>query len=216
MKRFLSACVAGLPCVAPALTLVGSDFESGAEGWKASNGLSARSWVAAGGMPGGYVQATDNGQGTVWFFEAPAAFLGDRSDAVGGTLSFWLKVSTLALPMRSEWADVRIGGGGIELALDAGDSPGLDWTYYSVLLAPGAWRVGSADGPLATAADFATVFADIDHLWIRGEYSAWWDTGSLDTVRLTAAVPELPSTALLAFGLATLAAHAHRRRPSAA
>ncbi len=203
MKRRCLALVALVPTLASAVTLVASDFDAAAEGWKATNGVSDRAWVAGGGMPGGHVQATDSGQGTVWFFEAPAAFLGDQRAALDGALSFWLKVSTTALPMDTEWADVRIGGNGVELAIDAGPSPGLDWTAYSVRLAPGAWRLGTAEGPLASAADFATVFAAVDHLWIRGEYSAWWDTGSLDTVLLSA-VPELPAGMMFALGLAVL------------
>jgi hypothetical protein len=202
---WLSALSLALPVTASALNLVESTFDTGHEGWKATNGLSSRAWVPDGGMPGGYVQATDNGQGTVWFFEAPAAYLGDQTAALGGTLSFWLKVSTLARPMTTPWADVKVSGNGLMLALDAGPSPGLDWTSYRVSLTPGAWRLGTVDGPLAGAAEIATVFAAIDQLWIRGEYSAWWDTGSLDSVVLASPVPELPAGALLAAGLAALA-----------
>lgn len=211
LRALMLTLVFALPLQAGARVLVESTFDTGAEGWKATNGISDRAWVSDGGVPGGHVQATDNGQGTVWFFEAPSEFLGDQRAALGGTLSYWLKVSTLSLPMRNDWADVRIGGNGLVLAVDAGPNPGLAWTPYVVDLRPGAWRIGTLDGPLATAADLETVFAAVDQLWIRGEYSAWWDTGSLDTVVLSA-VPELPTAALAALGLLALGARVSRRR----
>lgn len=189
--------------LAPAVTLVQSSFDTGAEDWGARNGISSRDWVASGGQSGGYIQATDDGDGTVWFFVAPAAYLGDQSAALGGTLSFWLKTSTLALPMANNWADIRIGGGGLELAIDAGAAPGLDWRFYSVALSAGAWRLGTVDGALASSAEIATVLANVDHLWIRGEYSAWWDTGGLDSVVLSA-VPEPHAGWLAALGLVAL------------
>ena len=183
--------------------LVASPFDSDGEGWTALNGINARSWVALGGQRGGYIQARDDGAGTVWIFEASSAYHGDKTAAIGGTLSFWLRTSTLVAPMAQNVADVRVGGGGLVLALDAGRSPGLDWTFYSVDLKPGNWRLDDVDGPLATAADFATVFANIEHLQIRGEYSAWWDIGGLDSVVLSA-VPEPHAGVLAALGLAGL------------
>jgi alkaline phosphatase D len=200
---------AGLAPPASALILVESRFDADAEGWTAVNGVSGRRWNPVGGQSGGFYEARDDGQGTVWFFSAPAPYLGDQTRALGGTLSFWLKTSTLALPMDQEWADVKIGGNGLQLALDAGPSPGLDWTFYSLTLGPGAWRVGTADGPLATEADFRTVLANVEHLRIRGEYSAWWDQGGIDTVLLSA-VPAPPALWMAVVGLAGVLS---RRRP---
>lgn len=210
MKNPVAALLLAAGCgLAQASILVASPFDNDHEGWTALNGINARSWEPFGGQRGGYIQARDDGSGTVWLFEASAAYLGDKTAALGGNLSFWLRTNTLAAPMDNDWADVRIGGGGLILAFDARRSPGLDWTYYSVDLKPGRWRLGDVDGPLATAADFATVFANIEHLQIRGEYSARWDIGGLDSVVLSA-VPEPHAGWLAALGLAAVL---WRRRP---
>jgi hypothetical protein len=208
-NRVAALLLASCGGLAQAGILVASPFDNDHEGWTALNGINARGWVAQGGQQGGYIQARDDGEGTVWIFEASSAYLGDKTAALGGSLSFWLRTSTLVAPMVANLADVRIGGGGLILALDAGPSPGLDWTYYSLDLTPGAWRLDSVDGPLATAADFATVFANIEHIQIRGEYSASLDIGGLDSVMLSA-VPELPTAWLAALGIAALTAGRRR------
>lgn len=195
-----------------AVTLVGSRFDAGAEGWLALNGVVRQGWQPTGGNPGGYFEASDVGGGQVWVFHAPAAYRGNQLAALGGSLSFELKVTTVAFPMANDWGDVKIGGGGLELVIDAGPSPGLDWTPYSVTLAPGGWRLGNVAGPLATAADFATVLANVDFLRIRGEYSAVLDRGGLDNVVLATAVPEPATSLLWLSGLAVLSGAARRRR----
>jgi hypothetical protein len=207
----LSAAAVLAPASSGAMNLVRSDFVADAEGWGAFNGISSRRWFAEGGYPDGYVQATDGGAEQIFAFVAPAAWLGDLSAAVGGTLSWAMKVSTLAFPMSVPWADVKLGGGGLVIAGDAGADPGLDWTERSIAFVPGAWRLGEYDGPLATAADIATVLANVEFMHLRGEFSgAARDTTALDTVVLTA-VPELPAAWLTLSGLAALSL-LHRRR----
>lgn len=210
MHRFLAALtLAAAPLAAPALTLVQSQFDGGAEGWTAANGAGTREWLSAGGVSGGFVRATDDTPYQIWAFVAPEAYRGDQSAAIGGRLSWWLQVSTLAVPMTVPYADLKIGGtDGRVLAAEAGPSPGLDWTRYEVAFVPGAWRLGDWDGPLASAADIAAVMSSVEFLHIRGEFSGWVDTGALDAVVLSA-VPELPTAALAVAGLALLA---RRRR----
>lgn len=204
----LTLCSVGL---AQATTLIRSDFDTSAQGWTAGNGVRDRSWVEAGGDPGGYIRATDNGAEQIWAFSAPPAWLSALSGAYGGSLSWSLKTSTLAVPMALPYADVKIGGAGLVLAADAGPPPGLDWTRYTIDFTPGTWTLGDLQGPLATAAQIAQVMAAAEFLHLRGEFSGWIDTGSLDTVVLSA-VPELPSATLALAGLALLA---WRRRRAA-
>lgn len=212
MKRIttllLALCTSGL---AQAVTLIQSDFDVNAEGWTAGNGVRDRSWVAEGGDPGGFIRATDNGAEQIWAFSAPPAWLSQLPSAVGGTLSWSLKTSTLAVPMTLPYADVKIGGAGLVLAADAGAPPGLDWTRYSVAFLAGTWHLGDLQGPLATETQIAQVLAAAEFLHLRGEFSGWIDTGSLDTVVLTA-VPELPTATLALAGIALLA---WRRRRAA-
>jgi hypothetical protein len=196
---------------AQANTLVSSTFDAGSEGWSAINQVASQGWVSTGGAPGGYFAARDAGQGTVWSYNAPAAFLGNQLAAIGGALSFDLKTSTLDSPMQS-WGDVKIAGGGIELVLDAGASPGLEWTSYSVMLTPGAWRLGDLNGALATATDFQTVLSNVEFLRIRGEFSAAIDQGGLDNVMLTSPIPEPASLLMMLAGLAGVGAMARKRK----
>jgi Laminin B (Domain IV) len=203
--------IVGAFAPASAVTLVRNDFVADAEGWAAYNGVSSRRWLATGGHPDGFVQATDGGADRIFAFVAPAAWLGDQSAAVGGALSWAMKVSTLAHPMSVPWSDVKIGGGGLVLAGDAGVDPGLDWTVRSISFAPGAWRLGEHDGPVASAADIAAVLANVEFMHLRGEFSgAARDTTSLDTVVMTA-VPELSSSLLALAGLAALGLARGRR-----
>lgn len=188
---------------AQAVTLVSSDFDSGSEGWVAVNGATAATWVPSGGVTGGYIQATDSMSEQIWLFQAPTAWLGDRSAAIGGTIDWSLKVSTLASPMTVPYADIKIGSGSLVLAAEAGPSPGLDWTSYSVSFNVGQWRVGDYTGELASAQQIAAVLSNLEFLRIRGEFSGAIDTGGLDHVVMSA-VPELPTAALALAGIALL------------
>lgn len=212
VKRALWSGVLALASLgAHALPLVESHFDTGSQGWLALNGVISQGWQSAGGNPGGYVEASDVGGGRVWVFQAPAAYLGNQLAALGGTLAFDLKVTTTGFPMANDWGDVKLGGAGMELVIDAGPSPGLDWTPYSVTLAPGNWRHDHAAGALATAADLAAVLANLEFLRIRGEFSAVLDHGGLDNVVLAAAIPEPATGMLWLAGLAVLGGAARRR-----
>lgn len=195
---------------AGAVDLVRSDFEADAEGWRALNGVASQGWVAEGGDPGGYFSALDSGGGVIFVYDAPAAYLGDQTAALGGSLAFSLKTSTLALPMANPVTTVRIIGGGLTLAAAVGDAPGLDWTRYALDIVPTSFRIGDAGGPEATLADLQTVFGQIDSIRIRGEFSQLIDRGGLDSVVLSA-VPEPSTWALMLAGVAGLAWR--RRRP---
>lgn len=195
-----AALALGMAAPATALTLAGSGFDDGSDGWFAINGARQFAWVASGGDGGGgYVRASDRDGQTLWFFAAPSSYLGDQLAAYGGSLSFALKSDSSAPPLVTAYADVHLlGANGLRLAYGSGITPGADWTHYSVaLVADGHWRVGALDGPAATAADFAAVLGDLQALRIRGDYRQAVETTGLDAVVLSAApVPE-PASALL-------------------
>ncbi len=211
LKPLLLCATLAVCAGAQANTLVSSGFDAGNEGWTAINQVAVQGWLSTGGAPGGYFSARDAGEGMVWLYNAPTAYLGNQLAALGGTLSFDLKTSTLAAPMQN-WGDVKIAGGGVELVLDAGASPGLEWTSYSAALSPGSWRLGDLNGALATAADFQTVLSNVEFLRIRGEFSVALDQGGLDNVVLTSAVPEPASVLMMLAGLAAVGALARKRQ----
>ncbi|MGE0486452.1 MAG: laminin B domain-containing protein [Gammaproteobacteria bacterium] len=174
---------------------VTSTFETDAEGWLvAGDAVSGiPTWVASDGNPGGHIQANDSVAGGVWYFDAPAKFLGAQSGAYGGTLSFDLRQTGSG--SQFDAADVILNGGGLELRIDAGSNPlpvGT-WVSYSLTLVETAgWTKG---GAAANQSDLLTVLGALDRLRIRGEFISGSDTGRLDNVVLNA-VP-VPAAAWL-------------------
>lgn len=190
-----------------------SDFSSDAEGWLlyGDSVTSAPTYVATGGNPGGYINGTDKVLGGVWYFLAPAKFLGDNSTSYGQTLSFDLRMRGSG-PLFAD-SDVILAGGGLSLHYDFASVPAdLTWTPYSVVLSEAAgWKVGSLSGPAATNAQMHSVLASVTSLKIRGEFITGPDNGDLDNVVL-GAVPEPQTYAMMAAGLALLGWIVRRRK----
>jgi hypothetical protein len=190
-----------------------SNFDVDSEGWRVVGDATSAlpTWVASDGNPGGHIEADDTVSGGVWYFDAPAKFLGSLPGAYGGLLSFDLKQTGSGSQFDS--ADVILNGGGLELSIDVGNPLPLgSWVSYAIQLDESAgWTRG---GAAATQADLQTVFASLGRLRIRGEYITGPDTGRLDNVSLSA-VP-LPAAAWL-FGpaVAGLLASATVRRRTA-
>jgi len=197
-----------------AVTLASSTFDASTEGWKAVNGASHFERLLDGGDPGGFIQAKDVNGETLWFFAAPSAYLGDKSAAYGGSLSFALKSDSTSPPLATTYADIHLlGANGVRLVFTGDAVPTGGWTSYTVaLVADGSWKVDSVNGPNATAADFAGVLANLETLRIRGDYKQAVETTGLDSVVLTAAVPEPATAAMALAGLALLAGIARRRQ----
>lgn len=192
---------------------VSEGFDSDAAGWTsvdlqfgaytgAGNPV-VLEYLPAGGNPGGYIQAADPSDQS-YFFQAPAAFLGNLSAYAGGSLSF----DTFYTPHDNEWRgdpDIVLSNGTTTLFYLGATNPGADWTHVSVTLAAGSgWTVGSFNGSAASAADFAAVLPAVSLLRIRAEYYAGVaETTGLDNVVLSA-VPEPGTWAMLLAGLGML------------
>lgn len=165
------------------LGLVASTFDTDDEDWTVVNDAYAPVYHAEGGNPGGYISATDKGQGLYWYWRAPAKFYGDFSMAYGRTLTFDLKQSPVGQANRD---DVILTGGGIQLIYNTPYNPGADWTSYSILLHESAGWINKATGSAATQAEIQTALSALSDLQIRGEYTTSRDIGSLDNVVLGA------------------------------
>jgi len=169
---------------------VSTTFDDGTEGWTvggdAQSGSVEPTHVADGGDDGGYVEATDDVSGGVWYWNASAAYLGDKSAYASGSLSFSLRQSSTDDQFDSP--DVVLVSGETKLGYDFGNAsshPRTNWTAYSVELSAAGWtNLGTESA--ATDDEFERVLSDLDAVQIRGEYVTGDDVGGLDTVELAA------------------------------
>ena len=85
-----------------AAPLAVSTFNTDTEGWTIFGDATGPVFEAAAGNPPGDIIATDLITGIVWFFNAPAKFLGDKSAASLQTLTFDLSQSLTDSQFNSE------------------------------------------------------------------------------------------------------------------
>lgn len=208
----IDQCVRGLVGCAVAAIGAGagadiiSTFDSGGEGWSLANGGGSFTWNASLGNPGGGISGNDSASNQLWYFSAPAVFLGDQSMMAGGTIS-WDRRNIGGGSAAGQAADVilqsstlRIGyaiPGNIDLAT---------WQTFSVPLSPIGWYVMPAfpstpsTGTAVTAVQFYQVLADLTAMYLQGEYRNGDDTGALDNV-IMAPVPAPGAAGLAMAGL---------------
>jgi hypothetical protein len=196
-RSLLLASLIALPLAATAANL-SSGFNGGDEGWTTPVG-GTQTWQAAGGNTGGWVQVLDTDNDTNIELAAPAAWLGNWSAFLGGTLSFDAKNANGAPITYGGFGEVRItGAGGTVLMLDlapANEPTGDQWHHYSASLTPAAgW------GP-----SLSSVLANVTSVTITGEFQAGpGEAVGFDNIRVTA-VPEPASLVLMLGGLGLVA-----------
>lgn len=196
--------------------LITSTFDTDTDGWTISGDATSLTHFAAGGNPGGFIRATDQQTGGVWYFDAPAKFLGDKSLAYGQNLSFDLRQTGSGTQFNA--TDVVLNGGGLQIAIDAGSNPIPvgDWVSYSVLLEESAgWlkvsnHVVFTGGVPVSQSEMLTVLGSLTRLRIRGEFIDGPDMGRLDNVAMNV-TPEPSSLALFVIGVACFVGTTDRR-----
>ncbi len=179
-------------------------FQESIAGWRVAGDAQGNSAFpnhdTEAGQQAPCLRAVDDTVGGVWYWVAPLKYLGDRSEYVGGTLSFDLRQSRFVSQFDSTDVVIRAEGGG-GLLYDFGDTethPATDWSSYEVPLEPAdGWRYnpegetletvrsGYADLDAADEATFREVLGAVDGLYVRGEYVSGSDTGWLDNVSMT-------------------------------
>lgn len=185
MKKIFTATAFLLLNVIYAQT-ISSTFDNDIDNWLVVGDATSANpnFIAEGGNPGGYLSADDTAAGGVWFWSAPAKFLGNQNTSFGKNLSFDLKQSDLS--SQFDDSDVIITSSDLTIALDLSENPGIDWTHYTVKLdATNPWKINTiTNATLATPEEILAVLSDITSLKIRGEYISGSDTGGLDNVLL--------------------------------
>ena len=198
MDRSLRATLIAL-CTALPLAASAAGFNAGAEGWTTPVG-GTQTWVASGGNGGGWVQVEDIDGSTDILLTAPAAWLGNWSTYVGGTLTFDAKNVNGISTDWSGFGEITLSGpgGSVQLDIVSAGLPPTDgqWHHYSVMLTPGAgW---------SNAGAFGGVLANVTSLTINGEFHAGpGEIVGFDNIQVSA-VPEPANAVLLLGGLGLL------------
>jgi len=188
----VGATIAVAGALAPAATakpIAKSTFDTASEGWKVVGDTSGDpekpTQVPTGGNPGGYIEAEDAVTGGTMYWRAPAKYLGDKSSAYKGTLSFSLTQSENSSQFEND--DVVLEGVGLRLILTDGISPNPplfpNWGAYTAPLVKTLW-FDQTNGEPASGQDMKAVLGDLDDLYIRAEYQSGADTDGLDSVKL--------------------------------
>lgn len=181
-----------------------STYDFSAEGWTGFDFVGAGNyttplagefplaWNGDGGNPGGHVSAADFSDGAI-FFRAPAAYRGDRSGAIGEFLSF--DVFTTHDTYGGDNAVILVGNSGDILVAQIVQPLVNVWQTITIDLDADRFRVGSLGGAVPSVERFASVLADLEELYLPGEFaSGLIETTRIDNVRL---VPTPAAGALL-------------------
>lgn len=192
--RYLQLILAMTALAVPAASDVVWDFSSGAQGWRLTDHACSSSyitiiqaypvtWVASGGNPGGYIEGIDP-ENNCFFFDAPAASLGDWSQYIGGTLEYAMKSSVRN--WTSDNAIAIIGTNGVSLIGKVEPVPYPQWGAYALQLVPSKLRKNAINGPAATDSEIAAVLGSLAAFRISGEYGAQahQERVGLDSVRV--------------------------------
>ncbi len=200
MSRLVGAMLLLISCASLVRGAVVSTFDAGDEGWTIADlasggpyvnvlGRYSVNWAGSGGDPGGYISRLDPSTNS-FFFDAPAAFLGDKSAYIHGNLWFSLKTD------RNSWSSDRV------VVLVGHDSSGQTrgivaafqmpppntWTRYGIALEGVRFQYDNMQGQAVSAGDFAAIMASVSAIRICGEFSAATDeTSCLDSVSLLTA-----------------------------
>jgi hypothetical protein len=166
---------------------VASYFSQDDEGWLIVGDAQKQSakpdYVDKDGNPGGYLSAKDNATGGVWYWSAPAKFLGNKSSSYGEKISFSLKQSSTDNQFDAD--DVILFGNEKKIVFNTPKNPDKSWTDYSVMLSEEAgWKYDNSSGGAVSKDDFIKILRDLTAIHIRGEFVTGEDTGGLDNVIL--------------------------------
>ncbi len=165
---------------------VAEAFDNEEHGWRViangNLGGSRPNLEPTGGRPGGFVHVRDSSDNIFWW-DAPARFLGDIEAAYGHWLTY--DVCQSSVEHQNFSADVLLSGGGLRMYFSAWSNPRAGWTSFQIPLHEDAeWRNADTD-ELVTEEEFRTVLRSMGQILIRGEWRTWdGESGGLDNVVL--------------------------------
>jgi hypothetical protein len=177
----------------PADLSICTELTSGTDGWTGAALSTANLAQVVQTLPishdaGGWISLTD--QDNQWTtFAAPAKYLGDRSDWLGGQI---------ALDMLHTTTGTRIDGPMVFLV--SGDivlcspwtMPTDSWQHYIIPLRPAGWHLNTHNGPEPTLAQMLDVLSNLQSMYIIADYVSGVETTSIDNICITSGLsPDL-------------------------
>jgi len=183
-----------------------STFDSSTEGWTGDDPTNHDwgfvTWQSSGGNPAGFIKGIETSPtGGTGYFMAPAAWTGNLSAYMGGTLKYDIEIISGTSYFSDD--DVRIYSGSNYLSKTLSSAYWAGWKTFSVDLDP-------ANFVLNGSGDFNSIMSNVTAFWIRGEYIDGTEAEGLDNVFLSAPVP-IPGTMWL-LGPSLLGLAGWRRR----
>jgi hypothetical protein len=173
-----------------------STFDSDADGWTVIDrhtithlyvGTRTPVYHSTGGNPGGYIQSQD--ALADWYWRAPAKFLGNKSAAFGGTLTFDI-IADYDISFTNVIYTLMMEGGGTTLRGDFVVYALEDaWLHWSIPLSVHTNWLDFATGLPATTNQMLTVLSNLAVLDINGEYGDGRDVGSIDNITMLPCSP---------------------------
>jgi hypothetical protein len=162
---FILIALAAQPVTSQGMVIAKSTFARDAEGWTFTG--EARSLSHNNGDPP-YIRAVDVGKDN-WYWVAPAAFTGDRTDAYGGTLLFDIRETEATTVTVGN--DIRLMGDNLTLKYNVPYKPGRSWTTYAIRLHTSAGWLRGDTNALATETDLRRVLGNLERVEISCDYS---------------------------------------------
>ena len=206
----IAGAAAGPPAYAAAA--VTSTFDTGTDGWTFGtyNGVT--------GQPVTWDPATQSITKTHGFgdggFQAPSAYIGDKSDYLGGTFSFDLSATAVSDSYATRPALVLIGKDNQVLVARSVGAPMTTLRHFEVVLQASHFYKGSPTGMTTGVgtAEFAAILADLRGVHIWADWNPNVETERLDNVVMKAGVPEPATWALRILGFGAAGSALRRRR----
>ena len=159
-----------------------SSFDANAEGWTLNGDAAAPVELrSAGGNPGGHICGKDSVNGDLWYFIAPAGFLGDATKVYDKRLTWDLKQDNMYQQLKGR--DVVLQGNGLSVVFNIKATPAKEWTSYEARIdANSGWKLDEAAQPAATEEQLKSVLKNVTSLRLRGEFADGPDSACIDNV----------------------------------
>ncbi len=168
---------------------ISTRFNTDVEGWRvvafpfsghvANPAATPGTFDSSFGLPAGSIRVGDVYSDTG--ISAPAAFLGNHSDAYGGQLTYDIFVRYTD---GVDYPAVVINAGTFSLFYVTASPPLETWQSRVIPLTETGWRYNSRTGPVATEAQMRAALANIVGLYIFTEWRTGPDDTSVDNISI--------------------------------